>query len=140
MAKSILLQLMAACALLAGCNGDGSSNGDAGSGEPPTFSEIYTNILHKRCADAVCHGGGAGNMDFSTRDSAYNALMMKADGPKCRASGKQRVVPGKPEESLIYLKLQPSPPCGDRMPLSGKLEAGDIEAIEAWIADDAPDN
>ncbi len=59
------------------------------------------------------------------------------------------VVPGDPDRSYLMLKLLGShvnlpecagtpSPCGKKMPASGELRPGELEAIRAWIAEGAP--
>ena len=45
-----------------------------------------------------------------------------------------RVKPADADSSLLLLKLQPNPPVGARMPLSGgPLSSADIATIRTWI-------
>ncbi len=123
----VSLILALACAtLLFACGGDDEPT-------PPTFTEIYDELLSVRCADAICHGGGAGAMNFSTRDAAYASLVgVTAQGTSCGTSGRVRVVPSDPDASLMYQKLLPTVPCGSRMPAT-PLDDDDIERIADWI-------
>jgi len=44
------------------------------------------------------------------------------------------VVPGQPEESLMYLKLQDPPPFGKQMPRNRKkLQDEELQTIRRWI-------
>jgi hypothetical protein len=44
------------------------------------------------------------------------------------------IIPGKPEESVLYLKLQEKPPFGKRMPRNRKeLRPEEIRKIRLWI-------
>jgi hypothetical protein len=120
-------------ALMNACGGDDTNEPPA-----PTFTELYDELLFPNCAGGICHGGGAGSLDLSTRDAAYGALVsVAAMGPQCGSSGARRVVPGDPDASLMYQKLLPNPPCGARMPGVGALTDDDIERIGAWIEDGA---
>jgi hypothetical protein len=53
-----------------------------------------------------------------------------------------RVLPGKPEQSLLYLKIsQPNPPVGAQMPLGqNPLPLEERLKIWAWIIQGALDN
>ena len=55
-------------------------------------------------------------------------------------AGKKLVVPGKPDESLLYLLLKGPVGSIDQMPQGSKLDAARVEAIRKWIADGAEDN
>jgi len=55
-------------------------------------------------------------------------------------SGLSLVVPGNPEMSLLYRKLNDMPPCGSRMPPTGSLSVEEIARFRTWIANGALDN
>ena len=56
-------------------------------------------------------------------------------------SGPKMVVPGRPCESFLYLKLTPSPPVGSRMPWFGPYwEEDDMATLTDWIVEGANDN
>jgi hypothetical protein len=132
------------------------SGGAGGSGGMPsfvpgsaTFSAIYAEILvAKGCSSSsLCHGGSGGGLTLSQRDAAYSALVDVAamgvtrSPPHCRDSGLKRVVPGAPEHSLLFLKVQGSPPCGQAMPPNPPLlEPAHIQRIRDWIMAGAPND
>ena len=73
-----------------------------------------------------------GGYDMST----YDGVM--AGGVN---SGPHMVVPGRPCESFLYLKLTPSPPVGSRMPWTGPYyDESDMATLTDWIAEGANDN
>ena len=112
----------------AGRAGSGSGSGSSGMGGiaagPASFTRVWSEILSpKGCAGAYCHGGGQGNLKFSSKADAYKALVgvMAAGGP-CGSSGKQRIKPGDPAGSLLLEKMeQTKPSCGDPMPTVATL-------------------
>jgi hypothetical protein len=117
----------------------------------PTFSAIYRDIIAATgCAgSALCHAGEAGKLQMKDVAGAFKALVntkamgMNADGQggnNCKDSGMQRVVPGKPDDSLLVKKLEGTQPCGDPMPIAGKLSDEKIKQVRDWIADGAKDN
>jgi hypothetical protein len=126
---------------LAACGGDDDADGNV---EPVKFSALYDDVLFVRCADSSCHGGGsggAGKLDFTSREKAYAALVdQTAQGPECNDSGLQRVEPADPTVSLLFLKLGDKPPCGARMPIGPALSAEDTKKIKDWIAGGALDD
>jgi hypothetical protein len=61
-------------------------------------------------------------------------------GPDCKDSGLKRVAPGKPDESLLLLKLEGKQPCGLPMPVGAKLSDDQISQVRAWIQDGAKNN
>lgn len=113
----------------------------------PTMTAVYGEILVTKCAQPFCHLGAAGSTPiFMDKESSYHALVnMPAGGTKCADSGATLVVPGQPDQSLLYRKIErPSPMdlCGDPMPGGGQaqLDDGGIEQIRSWIAQGALDN
>jgi hypothetical protein len=78
------------------------------------------------------------------KDEAYAALVnAPAAGPSCAPTGLDRVAPGHPETSLLYLKIT-SPPCGEMMPLQYGmrvvLDPRQLAQIHDWIAAGAPND
>lgn len=139
----------------AGAGGSGGTGGSAGSGgemeaaappDPNSFSAIYKDIIVRKCSGPLCHDSIAGgNLALTTvgASGARSALVdQSASGSECGSSGLTLVVPGKPDESLMYLKLFEDRPCGDQMPISASSTLTDDERdrIRAWIEAGAEDN
>jgi hypothetical protein len=133
--------------------GDGSRAGSGATSESAgadggtsrnngvTFTSLYENEF-KTCRIDFCHGGGRANLDMATKESALATLVNHpADPPSpCGMSGKLRVKPGDPEESLLYLKLVVDAPCGDPMPVGGQLPDESRERVRQWIEAGALDD
>jgi hypothetical protein len=131
---------------LAGC---GSTSNDAPA-PAAKFSEIYAqifpamskakcNFCHSQPASQVSNGklytGAEGEVH-----TAYAALVGQTSVSK-DCAGKALVVPGKPEESLLYTKLSATPPCGAEMPFGGgALPEAQVEMVRSWIAAGAHDD
>jgi hypothetical protein len=146
---------------------------DSGSPPPrtyaPTMTAIYDQILNSRCAQPFCHLGVAGSPPiFTDKEASYLALVnAPASGMKCGGAGAGDagageagageagaddagagwvlVVPGDPQSSLLYRKIEtpiPADLCGDPMPGGGQrpLDARDIQQIQQWITQGAMDN
>ena len=92
----------------------------------PSFSADVLPILQSQCA--VCHGQ-LGGWDASSYQTVINS---GDNGPA--------VVPGDPDESLLYQKLQGTQTIGGSMPPAGPLTPLQIQLILDWIAAGAPDN
>jgi len=131
-----------------GCGGGGGTAAALDNGPPGTFSEIYTNILstqtESRCN--FCHSMPASQVSngmFHTgmdQAETYAALLDKTS-VSTACAGRDVVVPGDPDNSLLVLKVAGQPPCGNRMPLGGKaLSAAQIRLIESWVAAGANDD
>lgn len=150
MTQSPKLTLLAAtCGILLASAGIGCSSSstpatstatpDAGA-VAPTFTNVYDNVIAKRCTG--CHttptgdGIAEGKLDMTTKALAFTNLVgAAAAGPECAAK-QVRVVPGKPDDSLFYLKisLDDAAPCDKKMPENGPpLSQADADLIEAWI-------
>ena len=147
----------------AGAGGSGSTLGAAGAkaaagaGAMPaagcgteSFAAIYQSILMNpiyNCVGALCHGRDAanaasvGNLSLSSAAVAYMQLVKKAsDGAVC--SGKTRVVPGDPANSLFVQKLRgQSTMCGAPMPVNAdEITDAELKRITDWISAGACDN
>src|SRR3954468_24296166 len=129
-----------ACAAMA-CGG-GSNASSTDNGPPGTFTEIYDKILatqtESRCN--FCHSMPASQVSngmFHTgKDQAetYASIIDRMSTSQA-CSGRSVIVPGDPEQSLLFLKIAGQPPCGNRMPLGGKaLSSEQIQLIRSWIA------
>ena len=88
----------------------------------------------------ACHSqppfdGANGNLSMGMdKNSAYMAVYNKqSTSTKC--GGMTYVVPGKPEMSLLYLKLTATPPCGVQMPNGPtKFTQEQLDMVKGWIA------
>ena len=130
--------------------GCGSSDGDGTPPTPsppnPTLTNVYRDAVNSsNCAGVQCHTAPAVLSGFAlgtTKDDLYTVLVNQpAAGPKCGQgvdggpSPFTRVVPGDPDHSLLFLKLNGTPPCGDAMPTIGnQLSKENIKLVHDWIA------
>jgi OmcA/MtrC family decaheme c-type cytochrome len=108
-----------------------------------SWSSIVQNVIVPRCASAACHGGNPPTA-FPQLDAevAWEAMV---DVPSQQASGMDMIEPFDPGASYLVLKLRGEAasaggvatpmPIGDAM-----LDPSDIAAIEAWIANGAPND
>jgi len=104
-----------------------------------TFSEGVQPIFNNNCAFSGCHGnsGPQGGLVLA-EGKAYNNIVSV---PSSEVSGYNRIEPGKPDSSFLYLKIKSNPPSGARMPYGGPyLSDSQISTIETWISDGAKDN
>jgi hypothetical protein len=104
--------------------------------DPPTYDKIFENVLRPTCGSSAsgtqCHGkqGMQAGLVLADHDEAYQSLLGDLDG-------RARVVPGKPECSILIARLE-STEKRFRMPLnSDPLDDGLRCAIEQWIANGA---
>jgi polyvinyl alcohol dehydrogenase (cytochrome) len=124
---------------------------DAGTVGEPTFTGVYKDIVvGMGCSGSpLCHSGDIGHLQMKDKRTTYAALVdVKAMGqnleagigPDCKDSGLTRVVPGKPDESLLVKKLEGTQSCGTSMPPGLKLSADQIAQVRTWIANGAKDD
>jgi hypothetical protein len=107
------------------------------STDAPTFATVYDTVF-STCK--TCHNGTVVKLglDLTTATTAYATLVDKAaftgggEG-KCGSATQKLVTPGKCQESLVYLKLRPNPPCGDQMPIGPALPAASVQLLCDWI-------
>ncbi|HKP62195.1 MAG TPA: hypothetical protein VJV78_35930 [Polyangiales bacterium] len=126
-----------------GGGGSGGGSGGASTAPPmddgtPTFTNLY-NVVFWSCTNPSCHGGGLAGLNFATKDAAWATLVGKPANPmyECAKLGKQRVVPGEPDNSLLYLKLDINAPCGQQMPPGGSLSDAALKRVRDWIMNGA---
>lgn len=81
-----------------------------------------------------CHGNSA--------TGGFVVLTYEALRRGGQVSGTDIIIPGKPCESLLLLKLGPATPFGARMPYSGPpyYSSADLALLRDWIAEGAHDN
>ena len=99
---------------------------------PPTYTDIYDNLFGETCGGpstgGSCHGpdGKKAGLVLSDRSNAYDYLVGMVDG-------RARVVPSKPECSLIERRLESDDP-GFVMPPGARLSVAERCAVRQWIA------
>jgi len=83
-------------------------------------------VFNKHCTR--CHGR-SGGLSLKKGQSFKNLINAKSK----RYAPKLRVVPGKPEESVLYHKLIGTKEYGRRMPLNRTMPEENVELIKKWI-------
>jgi hypothetical protein len=107
--------------------GFGSAGSRARAGEPLDFERDVWPILEEKCV--TCHG--------PLDDFGKLRLDQKERILKGGERGKT-LVPGKPDESLMYVRISLPPDDLDIMPAEGEpLDEQQIEIIRRWIAEGA---
>jgi hypothetical protein len=117
--------------------------------EPATLTELQDEILTPTCAAEGCHGSFLPERDLDLSEGrSYESLVNVAS----QESSYTLVVPGEPDQSLLYLVLENEfygdgedqpvtlgkmPP---RLPGTAGLSNSDRASIRSWIADGAMDN
>lgn len=110
--------------------------------KPVSFWADVLPIFEAHCA--VCHSPGrtADRLGISMRLTAAESYSSTVNQASSQSPAFLRVVPGDPENSLLYLKVSmDQPPIGNRMPLAcSKLDPAELAAIYEWIKQGAPQN
>lgn len=125
----------------------GAGGGNSGGAE--TFAAIYKDIFANStnsCTSPSCHGrkmmlDGVGNLDLSTADAAYMALVGRtSDSMMCK--GKVRVKAGDAMNSLLVTKLRDATvDCGALMPLGADaIDDASLMRIVRWVNAGAKNN
>jgi hypothetical protein len=144
-----------------GGSGSGGKSGDAGSdaGKDAGMSDAkadvdpnaplapdgtWTNLKNAMSGCVFCHPGETGvakNTDFGDMAALHTLLLAPSKYIAAACPFKTLVVPGKPMESLLYIKVAGTPPagCGERMPKGMKPDQWNIDVIKNWIMAGAPD-
>jgi len=156
-ASGAVYALCIAAALGLGCSSSAPS--------PNSFTNVYTQALAPNCTNSYCHFYGVptkwSGLDLSNQVIAYWSMVDHLpEGAVCNApSLGRRVVPFRPEDSILYQKVsQANPPCGVQMPadpaqlfplgpgnpqvvFSGKaLPSDQRQLIYNWIKEGAQNN
>ena len=134
-----LLLLAVAVAMLAGCSDQGDDPADEGGPLDPPAAVSYADdiqpIFNANCIGCHAAGSAAVGLELSAGGS-YDQLV----GVQAVESDLDRVEPGQPEQSWLYLKITGAHDVGDVMPPSGLLPSTSRDLVRDWIADGAPDN
>lgn len=139
MRSSIRLLTAALSGALVACSDDGSTPPVVESGG--SFALLQSEVFAKSCAVSGCHVGptvaSSGNLSLSG-DAYDNLVGVLSTQLAARQDGLRRVVPFKPDSSLLYLKLITPPSTahdyGNTMPSGSEpLSAGQLEFVRQWI-------
>lgn len=116
-------------------DGGSACNGAAATSLDQLWPTYFAAAAPTGCATAGCHGGGAGGFSFSTAPEMWAASVGQLSQLD---PGMQRVAPGDPLHSYLYLKLLPT--ASGRMPLGGPtyLDDAGLAAVLGWICAGAP--
>ena len=99
----------------------------------PTLASLQHDVFGIGCGYDSCHGLNNPAWDLYLTTTDVESRLVGAPALAC--NGWTRVVPGSPEQSLLWRKLaDPVPPCGAAMPLGfGRLPAPLLECVRQWI-------
>ena len=116
--------------------GASEGEGEGEAAEPfPGFESVF-DILTGSCV-GYCHDANAGQMQFMDEQTTYDSVMAGA-ATEAVCGLTDRVVPGDPENSILWVRIR-APVAGDdcavKMPKdSPELSAEALQTIYDWIA------
>lgn len=133
MALALVLGVFAGCTEQKDARVTGSGSPLCVQGASASLDALYASHFAASastgCASSGCHGTGAGGLTFTDAQQFWAATVN--DGAR------QLVVPGAPEQSLLYTKLLPD--AAGRMPQGGPyLDDAALSEVAAWICAGAP--
>jgi hypothetical protein len=95
--------------------------------------DVENEIFLQRCATAACHSAKVHAQNLDLESPNVGARLVDELATECAGL---LVDPAHPTESILYLKLTDSPPCGLQMPQVGqKLTPGEVNCVYEWIVD-----
>ena len=128
----ILLLGLLAC----GPTSEAEMESEAAENLEPTLENIQKNLFSPRCSNAACHGGDNPVRELNLSEgNAYDALVNVES-----TTGQIHVIPGDPENSLLYQIIQESVGYVRQMPPGYDVEEADVALVKAWIEAGAANN
>jgi hypothetical protein len=131
-----------------GSGGAGAADAgkDAGKTDAPAIPNAegtWANLELALSGCVFCHPGEVAvprNSDFSDMSKLHDILLGTTTHVSAACQFKTIVVPGKPMESLMYLKLLDNVPagCGVKMPMGKASDPWVTEVVKNWITAGAP--
>jgi hypothetical protein len=109
----------------------GDGDGDSAQACTPELESLRTELFAPSCALAACHttADAAGGLDLELADLETELV----GAPSGTCDGWIRVIPGAPDESLLYTKLAGPAGCGEVMPPAAPLPVEQIACVRTWI-------
>ena len=138
--------------LIAGACSDARDQIAAPDGETATpnstFGQIQRAVFNQQCVSCHSRNGSAAaqsQLILEPAVSYQNLIGIRPTNPAAQSDGLVRVMPGNPNVSLLFHKLNWNPQhhagraYGNPMPLGGEpLKFGVVEFVRRWIAAGAP--
>ncbi|HYO64468.1 MAG TPA: PKD domain-containing protein, partial [Archangium sp.] len=110
----------------------------------PEYARDIQPIWNSQCTSCHSVSPTRGGLNLVAGTSYGSIVNTAAAGAPCGGKGYIRVVPGKPDESLLVNKLLPTPLCGTRMPQGNAAHfdnnPGQLTRIRSWILAGAANN
>ncbi len=121
-------------------NNTNNTNNNTNTGEDVPMTEIFQAAFSETgCVVGYCHGGAVDGLVISDPAMSVTA-MVNVDSVRPACNLTKLVVPGKPEESLLWMRVRPAAledgePCVPKMPKgTDGLNEEKAKLIYDWIA------
>lgn len=101
---------------------------DAGGGDAPP--PCVTELFRETCGVAGCHDEASTALDLVSPGVTGRLVDQSSATELCEG---RVFIDSSGAASLLIDKLQPSPPCGSRMPLVGTLSAAQRSCLKDWV-------
>ncbi|HMJ14393.1 MAG TPA: hypothetical protein VK524_23415, partial [Polyangiaceae bacterium] len=104
-------------------------------GTSTNCATVALTTFQSSCSGSVCHSSADASTGLDLITAGVGDRLVGV--PSSQACGERPLIdPANPEESLLLLKLEDTPPCGSRMPLGGDpLTAEQKACIRTWVGD-----
>lgn len=109
-------------------------------GKPKVADCDVYKLFERSCDGAACHGADAPRANLDLISPGVDQRLFHELGT-ADCDERKLVFPGRPEDSLLYVKVSESEPfCGARMPVGSALPAEDIACIKEYIENAGKDS
>lgn len=124
-------------AVIATCDA-GSTCGSTTSTNTPmlvTTARVQAELFVGKCNS--CHGATSplGELSLTGTALELEGRIVESVSVTAICRGSKLVVPGKPDRSLMYVKMTNTTTCGGVMPFGGQPNAVDAALVRQWIID-----
>lgn len=99
--------------------------------EDVRLAELQDELLTRRCANPACHAGDTPERDLDLSEG--RALDSIVNIPAVSVDGAVRVIPGRPEDSLLYQVTGSAVGSVRRMPIGSELSTYERSLLRVWI-------
>lgn len=101
--------------------------------------DVYK-LFERSCDGAACHGADSPRANLDLVSPGVDQRLFHELGT-ADCDERKLVFPGRPEDSLLYIKVSENKPfCGARMPVGSALPAEDIACIKQYIENAGQDS
>jgi len=103
---------------------------------PATMEAVQEDVFTLSCAFSTCHGDAA-EAELALTDEATSASEL-INVAAFELAGETRVIPGDPDNSLLYKVLLADVDVVRQMPVNSSVTDAQADLVRRWIEDGAP--